>query len=198
MRNDEDLRNRAAGAECESSLASEVVRKACAAMFGRPLVTNVYRSVLVEAIVAMALKDWEWVSADYAPYDFRHPNGTRIEVKQTAVKQSWASIIPSKSSWDIKERTGYWEDGIRWIPQIGRNADIYVLALHEATDQSADHRDPAQWTFFVLPTSMLPPTQRLSLSRARTMTEPKAVHHLADAVERCMSTLVKTREPSAR
>lgn len=39
--------------------AEKIVSLASQTLFGRPLVTNVYRSVLVEAMVAEALPDWE-------------------------------------------------------------------------------------------------------------------------------------------
>lgn len=49
-----------------------VIASAATANFGKPLVTNVYRSVIVEAMIAGALSDWSWCNADYAEYDFIH------------------------------------------------------------------------------------------------------------------------------
>ena len=110
-----------------------VVKKASAFAFGRPLVMNVLRSIIVEAIVSEALSDWEWCAHDYASYDFRHGDGTRLEVKQSAARQTWSVGRHSRASWDIRPRTGYWNDGIEWVAQPGRNADIYVLAHHPIT-----------------------------------------------------------------
>lgn len=144
---------------------------------------NVFRSVLVEAMVSTALPDWRWCSADYAPYDFERDDKVRLEVKQTALKQTWVSKSPSPPSWDIKPRTGIWRDGATWIPGVGRNADIYVLGLHPVVDQSADHRDPLQWLFYVLAASRLPDTQRLSASKANEISKPVSIGDLARQVE---------------
>lgn len=161
----------------------QIIAEATRAIFGKPLVTNVYRSVLTEAVVARALPDWEWVSADYGSYDFRHPTGLRLEVKQSALRQSWVSLTPPKPSWDIKPRTGYWSDGNVWVPSPGRNADIYVLGLHDVIDDTADHRDPNQWKFFVIVAASLPATQRLSLRKAEMLSALHPSDQLADAVK---------------
>lgn len=150
---------------------SEVIAAASNAIFGKPLVTNVYRSVIVEAMIAGALADWQWCSADYAEYDFIHPDGTRLEVKQSAMKQTWATKGQPKPSWDIAQRKKLWRDET-WVEAPGRNADIYVLGLHDDIGDAADHREPAQWIFFVIPAHRLPTTKRLSLPTARLLTEP--------------------------
>ena len=118
--------------------------------FGSKLVTNVFRGLVAEAIVASALCDeWKWCSEDYYPYDFIHKNGTRLEVKQSAACQSWTSTAPFAPRWDIGARKGFYE-GEKFIAQPGRNADIYVLALHPVRDRdAADHRNPDQWEFYV-------------------------------------------------
>lgn len=161
----------------------QTISAATRVLFGKPLVTNVYRAVIVEAIVDAALSDWSWCSADYASCDFKHPDGRRLEVKQSALKQSWESARVSVPSWDIKPRTGYWKDGVEWISQPGRNADIYVFALHTVTDDTADHRDSYQWVFYVVPTKALPNTKRLSLAALKKIAQPVPVQQLAQSVE---------------
>ncbi|GGA72947.1 hypothetical protein GCM10011385_28520 [Nitratireductor aestuarii] len=89
----------------------------------------------------------------------------------------------SKSVFDIAPRTGYWEDGSRWIPQPGRNADIYVLAYHPVDDERADHRDPAQWLFYVIATTALPDQKTVSLGRVVSLAEPRRFDGLAQSVE---------------
>src|SRR5689334_16757919 len=65
----------------------EVIGRAVSKVFGKPLVTNVYRSILVEAMIAGVLPEtWEWCSQDYNSHDFVHKDGARMEVKQSA---SW-------------------------------------------------------------------------------------------------------------
>jgi hypothetical protein len=164
-------------------IKTDIVAKATEAIFGGRLIMNVYRSVLVEAMVAEALPDWTWCSADYAAHDFIHPTGLRLEVKQTALRQSWESTSTPRPSWDIAARKGFWE-GSRWVATPGRNAEVYVLALHPVTDEQADHRDPEQWQFHVIAASRLPETKRLSATAAAVLAPSVAVGGLAEAVGR--------------
>jgi len=156
--------------------SDEIVRRTALAVFSKPLLTNIHRAVVAEAIVAAALEpEWEWCSADYASYDFRRGD-LRLEVKQSASLQSWnaATLKPSRCSFDIAERTGEWEDGVTWKPGAGRNADIYVFCHHPVVAPDADHRSPAQWRFFVLPEANLPKQKSLAPSiveRAATSVE---------------------------
>lgn len=161
---------------------NEIIATASAAIFGKPLVTNVYRSVIVEAIVAAALPDWQWVSADYFEHDFVHSDGTRLEVKQSAMKQTWTTKGPPRPSWDIAERAGIWQNGVDWVDRPGRNVDVYVLALHDVVDDTADHRDPAQWKFLVIPTFRLPAARTIGLGPALKLAAMVDVHGLAAAV----------------
>lgn len=111
-----------------------------------------------------------------------HPDGTRLEVKQSALKQSWPTPTPSSPSWDIKPRTGRWEGGVTWIAEPGRNADIYVLGFHPVVDETADHRSAEQWRFFVIAAHDLPPTKRISLGAASRLSPQVRLMDLADAV----------------
>ena len=160
----------------------QIIASAATAIFGKPLVTNIYRSVIVEAIVASALSDWEWCSSDYAAYDFRRGE-SRLEVKQSAVLQTWSAERLSRPAWDIAPRTGFWVDGAKWVPTPGRNADLYVLGLHAVTDDTADHRDPRQWQFFVIPSKALPDTRTIGLSAAKRLVSPVGIDTLASKVE---------------
>lgn len=89
--------------------AADIQRKVADAAFGRPLITNVLRGQVVEAIVACALEpEWHWCAADYSSWDFDRADGFRVEIKQSAARQSWAtSDKPSSCSFDIAERKGY-------------------------------------------------------------------------------------------
>jgi len=147
-----------------------VIAKVSQVAFGKPLVTNVLRGHLAEAIIALALEpEWNWCSADYAGWDFERSDGIRLEVKQSAAMQSWSTGKPSKAVFDVAARTGYWESGTEWIAKEGRPAHLYVFAHHGVYGNHADHRDPAQWEFYVVPTSALPDVKQISLSRIRLM-----------------------------
>ncbi|WP_430423002.1 hypothetical protein [Phenylobacterium sp.] len=165
--------------------ASDIVARASEAAFGRPLVSNTLRSMVVEAMVDLALGDgWTWCSADFAGWDFEHADGTRLEVKQSAARQTWAA--PARQApprFDIAPRTGHWA-GPTWIEGAGRQAHIYVLAHHPLTDETADHRDPQQWVFYVVAADMLPAAKSLSLKGAEALTIAVDYVGLRDMVER--------------
>ena len=151
----------------------DIQRRVADAVFGRPLITNIHRGLLVEAIVAFSLEpEWRWCSEDYSPWDFERDDGTKLEVKQSAVRQSWTGGAgkPSACSFDIASRKGRWE-GAAWIDAPGRNAHLYVLAHHPVFDDTADHRDPVQWLFYVLPAAWLPQTRQIALSNVRGLVD---------------------------
>lgn len=142
-------------------------------LYDQPIITNNFRAHYVERIIARALGDgWHLVSADWAGWDIESATGVKVEVKQSAVRQTWTdrpggSSKPSKGQFDIKPRTGYWaEGGSTWVDRPGRNADIYIFAWHPIFDLTqADHRDPFQWQFYVVPERELSPRQQ-SISRS--------------------------------
>lgn len=168
--------------------SGDITAAAAAAIFGKPLITNVYRSVIVEAIVAAALPDWEWCSADYASCDFRSSDGVRVEVKQSALRQSWGPKL-ARPGWDIAARTGYWTEGINWVAMPGRNADVYALALHAVTDETADHRDPAQWCFYVVAATDLPAQKTIGQTSLERLAVPVSFgglsREVAAVADRC-------------
>lgn len=149
-----------------------IVDRLNAEAFGKPLVTNSLRSMVVEAMLAMALPaGWRWCGADWAGWDLEHQDGTRLEVKQSAARQTWPAPKHSSSPvFDIRQRSGWW-DGAVWTEKAGRHADIYAFAHHPVADDSADHRDPAQWVFYIVATGTLPDSKSLSLRRLRTLTQ---------------------------
>ena len=162
---------------------ADVITKVSQVAFGKPLVTNVLRGHVAEAIIALALEpEWNWCSADYAGWDFERADGLRLEVKQSAAMQSWSTGKPSKAIFDIAARTGYWESGTEWIAKEGRPAHLYVFAHHGVYGDHADHRDPAQWEFYVVPTSALPDVKQISLSRIKLIAAAVAIDDLAVAV----------------
>ncbi|MFA7586476.1 hypothetical protein ACVENA_19455 [Sphingopyxis sp. 550A] len=160
-----------------------MITKVSQVAFGKPLVTNVLRGHVAEAIIALALEpEWSLCSADYAGWDFERADGLRLEVKQSAAMQSWSTGKPSKAIFDVAARTGYWESGTEWIAKEGRPAHLYVFAHHGVYGDHADHRDPAQWEFYVVPTSALPDVKQISLSRIKLIAAAVAIDSLAVTV----------------
>jgi hypothetical protein len=164
----------------------DVVARACNAAFGKPLVTNVLRGQVVEAMVALAIEPaWRLCSADYSSWDFERADGCRLEVKQSSYLQTWAAPAHGKvsSTFDIAARKGRWE-GASWIEEPGRAAHLYLFAYHDVRDEIADHRDPKQWEFFVAATKALPSTKRISLGGVRAIASPVGFGELLEEVTR--------------
>lgn len=163
--------------------ARQVIDRAGRALFGKRLVTNTARGFLVEAMIAEALDpDWTWCAADYASWDFEKGN-VRLEVKQSASLQSWNSETGKESacSFDIAARSKAWIDEA-WIETGRRVADLYVFAHHPLTGAEADHREPSQWAFYVVPSSRLPDVGRISLSKVGTLAPAVSISNLLSVV----------------
>ena len=147
-------------------------------LFDVPIMGNLYRPHYVERMVAIGLGEgFKLVSADWAGWDIEGPKGLRIEVKQSAARQTWTdrpSLAgkPTTGSFDIAPRKGYYSDGgSEWVPKPGRHAHIYILAWHPIADETeADHREPAQWLFFIVPANQLPQDQK---TISRTVVEKR-------------------------
>jgi hypothetical protein len=164
----------------------EAVKRLASRLYGAPIVRNSARGELVEEIVAMALEP-EWrLCGDWSECDLKHRSGLRLQVKQSAARQSWYTTgsVPSRGSFRMAYKTGrYLEDGNTWVNERSRNADIFVFAWHPGLDETSDHRSPEQWRFFVIAERDLPPRASISLSTLRTIADEVAFAVLADAVE---------------
>jgi hypothetical protein len=168
----------------------EIRAKACAAAFGGPLVSNIYRGLVAEIIVGMALgSEWRLRSGDWSGRDFEHPTGLRLEVKQSAARQTWTGTRKATTPiFDIRTRTGYFE-GANWIADPRRFADIYVFAHHPLMDESADHRNPDQWRFNVVATDRLPVGKTISLVKVSLLSGAVPWVDLKAEVENVRATL---------
>lgn len=145
---------------------AEIYAAASRLAFGERIVQNNLRALVAEIIIDYALRpDWRHCSGGWNGWDFEHKDGTRLEVKQSALQQTW--IMPRSKAlprFDIRERTGYWENGSTWVGRSGRHAQIYVFAYHGVSGEAADQRDPLQWQFHVVNASKLPPSRTIGLS----------------------------------
>ena len=164
--------------------ADDIRSKVSALAFGNPLVQHDFRGIVAEVIVGCALEpSWRWCSGDWGGWDFEHPDGTRLEVKQSAARQTWdAPKKPSLPTFDIRARTGYYA-GAEWHPGNGRLAHIYAFAYHPIADASADHRDPRQWQFHVVRAEQLPLNKTIGLARVRAISPAVTWIGLSRAVE---------------
>lgn len=162
--------------------------------YDRPIMNNVQRAAYVECMIATALgPDWRLTSEDdwdWAAWDCEHTaSEARLEIKQSSARQSWDSESdrPRRNPrFDIRSRTGYWpKDGGPWVTDQGRQADVYVFAWHGEADEHADHRDAAQWRFFVVTERSLPARQKsVGLNSLERIADPCSIEELARAVEK--------------
>ena len=162
--------------------------------YDRRIMNNVQRGDYVECMIACALgADWRLTSEagwDWAAWDIEHTaSGARLEIKQSAARQTWdgESVRRRRNpSFDIGPRKGYWpKDGGPWVTDPGRPADVYVFAWHGEVDERADHRDAAQWRFFVVAERCLPTGQKsIGLSRLEKIAVPCSVMELGRTVEK--------------
>jgi len=166
-------------------------------VFDQPVISNLYRPHYVERMIALALgEEFKLVSADWSGWDIETREGVRIEVKQSAAWQTWSNATgdpkPSSGVFDISAKTGHWTDGgATWVPKAGHQAHLYIFAWHPITERDkVDHRDPAQWLFYVAPTAELPAGQKtISQSIVAQRWPERRFSELQDAVLELISEL---------
>ncbi len=162
-----------------------VIRRLVHRLSGRPLIQNNARGELVEEMVAMALEpEWQLCGGDWGSHDLERTDGLRIQVKQSAARQSWheEDSKPSRGNLSIASKEGRWADDGSWIYEAGRNAEIFVLGWHPVTDPSADHRAADQWQFYVIAEHRLPQQSSIALSTLQTLSDAVTVRNLAHRV----------------
>ena len=128
------------------------------------LVGNALRGVLAEYIVACALGLPDTDRVEWDTFDLRTPQGLTIEVKSAAYLQSWQQKALSQITFGIQP-TRAWEAATNdYTGGLRRQADVYVFCLlHHQDKATVDPLNMDQWTFFLLPTSVLDekfPTQK--------------------------------------
>ena len=131
-------------------------------LYNQKIMDNRERGSYAEAMVWQALSvtnpAWEWVAAGWHPWDFQKVDGSkriRIQLKQSAAKQLWtpSGKVVHAFSTQIKNKPSYFErdhPGEK-IEERGRFCELFIFAWHGITNETCDHRDPAQWLFFVVP-----------------------------------------------
>jgi hypothetical protein len=155
-------------------------------LFRGPILENRFRGLFVEELVGLALEpDWCYAGGDWAAYDFESCcKKWRLEVKQSAAKQSWAGK-PGLGGFSIREAVGLWSGNI-WeaFEAPKRMADIYVFGWHGLTTSEADHTDSGQWDFFVVEATNLPPGQKsISLKAVSAIAAPIKLGRLKSCLE---------------
>jgi len=163
------------------------------------IVSNATRGVIAEYIVAQALGiATGGIREEWAKYDLKAKDGTRIEVKSAAYIQSWRQRDFSTISFLVPKTRAWDKDTNLQSKESQRQADVYVFALLAHKEQSTlDPMDLSQWEFYVLPTSVLDNRTRsqhsITLPSLRNLAgAPVSFYGLEEAVKR--STQVKLGE----
>lgn len=187
-------------------LVDSVIAELARDLLDRPVMSNLARPLYVERLVTRALLPaWRHVGSDWAGWELESEAGVRLEVKQSAARQTWTDQSahlgkPTKAVFDIAHRTGHWADGgSRWVPGSCRLADVYVFAHHPVFALAeADQRDPEQSTFYVLPEHCLPKPQRtVGLAWLRATTVGVSYAGLEPAVTAVASSLPNLKRDQA-
>ena len=168
----------------------DVAQRLAQRLFDRPLIQNSFRGAFVEELIApyMSKGGWRHCGDDWGSWDFEHPSGSRLELKQSAAVQSWSNDdakIETSPSFNISAKSGYWA-GKDWFDAPGRHANIYLFAWHgERSLKSADHRTIDQWEFFALNAGDLPRQRSIKLGALRALgAVSTSADHLLHVVER--------------
>ena len=148
--------------------------RSCWQWFGSDILSNTMRGMIAEYLVACDLRVQDRIREEWAAYDLETLAGVKIEVKSAAYLQSWHQKALSTISFGISPTTA-------WNPETGiyegsarRQADVYVFALlHHHDKRTVNPVDVAQWTFYVLATSVLnrrlPAQKQVGLSSLRKL-----------------------------
>ena len=152
--------------------------------FDRPVIENVVRGKYVEAMVAELLGIGWRMKPDWDAWDIEHDDGTRLEVRQSAARQTWgmprAGRKPNPSFSIRAPKQVYLGDQSY---DCGRRpADIYVFGWHGELEH-ADQRDAGQWVFFAVKEADLPGQESIGLSGLHRLAQPTGAAALRDVVE---------------
>lgn len=121
------------------------------------LLSNALRGVLAEFIIAKAICiNTACVRTEWDACDLRTQDGRRIEVKSAAYLQSWDQKKLSTIQFDIAPKYGWDAQTNQTSTDLCRHADVYVFCLLAHQDKATvDPLNLDQWTFYVLPASIL-------------------------------------------
>lgn len=153
------------------------------------LVSNTWRGVVAEYIVARSLGVAEGVRNDWAPFDLETHDGVKVEVKSAAHVQSWKQEKHSTIQFGVGKGRAWDAETNRLGEEVRRHADVYVFALlHHKDRQSIDPMDLAQWEFYVVPTKALNERERsqhsITLPSLLKLAKAVAFEDLREAVAR--------------
>ncbi|MCC7118984.1 MAG: hypothetical protein IT310_10705 [Anaerolineales bacterium] len=120
------------------------------------LSSNAIRGILAEYIVASELGLSANLRREWDTYDLLTKDGVKLEIKSAAYLQTWAQVKFSKISFAIGPKKDQDANAKEYSREAKRHADIYIFCLLRHQEKSTlDPLDLDQWTFYILPTSIL-------------------------------------------
>ena len=144
---------------------------------------NNLRGYWAEIMVGEILGErWRHTGGNWAGWDLERDDGCRIEVKQSALNQTWGRSSAAPRYY-IGIAKGHYPDGKTYVlnPPGIRVADIYVFAWHGGDDQ----RDVSQWSFHAVAAERLPLGQMtIGLTAIGKLARPVVAESLGDEVAR--------------
>lgn len=146
---------------------TSIIRRRLVDQFlGSRIMDNALRGYWCEAMVAEALGSgctivsagWHAWDIEIGPSNEVFPKRIRVQVKNSARLQTW-NLINGKVSDPVfhltyRPRPSYFVRDSVDIPceDAGFLCDVYILCYHPSDDVAfADHRDPEQWEFYLVP-----------------------------------------------
>ncbi|MET9701201.1 hypothetical protein ABZY31_30395 [Streptomyces sp. NPDC006529] len=158
------------------------------------LAGNTLRGALAEYIVALALDACDGTRLGWDSVDIRLPGGLQVEVKSAAYLQEWDQQALTAVSFSIAPAQGWNAVTGEADPARRRRADVYVFCLLSHQEKTTlDPLDLAQWTFYVLPTSVLDEHRRHQ--RSLTLASLLALDPVRTGFPGLRSAVVGARQP---
>lgn len=153
---------------------AEILEMVSRKIYGTNILNNSHRGDVVEMMVLAALEpEFSHVGLGWHPWDLQRGKGAdrvRIQVRQTAAVQMWGKTVTRKLQFGWKPNAPSYfqrDNPDEPIESDGWFCDLFVFGIHDKTGSDADHADPAQWEFMVIPVCDLKPrTASMSLSIA--------------------------------
>ena len=146
---------------------------------GSDLLSNVWRGVLAEFLIARALDVTHKLRKEWVSYDLHTRSGAKVEVKSAAYAQSWPQRRPSPIKFDIAARKEVWDEATNETKKLHkpqRQADVYVFCELGREDLTADDTDPLdidQWRFYVVAREFLdrerPQQKKIGINALRSL-----------------------------
>ena len=141
---------------------------------GSDLISNSYRGLLAEYLVALDLGVTDKIRMEWAPFDLQY-EGLCIEVKSSAYIQSWKQSELSGISFSIKPSFVWEKQNNKYSVNKTRPSHFYVFCLLNHKDQETiDPMNLDQWEFYLIPTYLL--TKRVGSQKTISLNSLKKLN----------------------